>query len=212
MVEELNQRGRLVIIRDEVHGPQGFDSYSLLSLQYEWIDSRRDNLSTDLVVELARDPFLVRTAGPETMHRLPFLSNLDEWLHGLDIRLVDLDYVDLGRIDGLPAEGLYANAHNGDEDHSAFIDLRDTLTRLYTNLSSQQRSVATYLTNISNFFLYSLRWAAGGCTPAEFGAAFAASRSTVSTAAGRVAKAETAQAETYATRALRYVELASVDS
>ena len=63
----------------------------------------------------------------------------------------------------------------GDEDQDAFVALTTALKSLYSSFSDEQKSVATYLTNISNhFMIYSLRLAAGKCSPEEYGMAFAA--------------------------------------
>ena len=172
---ELTSRGKLSIVDGEVVGPQGFDSYSLYSLQKDWVESARDNLTTDFLLEMIHEPLLESSANPETWRVLPFKESVSAWLSGLGVRLVDLDYVDHTKIEGVPDNHFRLNGNMGDEDQDAFVALSDALRRLYSSFSAEQKSVATFLTNISgHFMIYSLRLAAGECSSEEYGMAFAA--------------------------------------
>jgi hypothetical protein len=208
MVSELHERGRLIIANGQVEGPVGFDSYSLYSLQRDYVEPGRDNLSTDFLLEMIHEPLLERSASPDTWHVLPFLESISVWVSELGARLVDLDFVDHSRLDGVPDEHFRLNPNMGDDDHDAFLTLMDALARVYTGFSNEQKSVATYLTNISDHFLiYSLRLAAGHCSPDEYGRAFAAvqQRRSDELVSDDVAH----MASKYAGRAIRFLELAT---
>jgi hypothetical protein len=96
----------------------------------------------------------------------------------------------------------------GDDDNEDFLILMDALVRLYGGFSDEQKSVATYLTNIlDHFLIYSLRLAAGQCSTEEFGMASAAVRpfdpdeADMETEARRVTE--------LASRAVRFLELST---
>lgn len=177
MATELQERGKLRFANSELVEPQGFDSYSLFSLQKDWVEPGRDNLTTDFILEMIHEPILERSASPETWHVLPIRASADAWVSGLGARLVDLDFVDHSILEGVPDDHFRINGNMGDDDNEAFATLMDALVELYAGFTDEQKSVATYLTNISGHFLiYSLRLAAGQCSPEEYGMAFAAVR------------------------------------
>jgi hypothetical protein len=211
LVDELASRGKLTIVNGEVVGPQGFDSYSLYSLQKDWVEPAQDNLTTDFILEMIHEPLLESSANPETWHVFPFKESVNAWLSGLGVRLVDLDFVDHERIEGVPDDHFRLNGNMGDDDQDAFVALTDALRRLYSSFSAEQKSVATYLTNISgHFMIYSLRLAAGECSSEEYGMAFAAA-----TSFGLEDDEVDVQAEhvgVLAERALRFLELSTATS
>ncbi len=175
LVKELSARGTLTFSDGEVTGPQGFDSYSLFSLQKDWVEPGRDNLTTDFIIEMIHEPLLETSASPETWQIVPFKDSVNSWLSEMGVRLVDLDYVNHDLIEGVPDDHFRMSGNMGDEDQDAFVALTTALKSLYSSFSDEQKSVATYLTNISNhFMIYSLRLAAGKCSPEEYGMAFAA--------------------------------------
>ena len=94
----------------------------------------------------------------------------------------------------------------GEDDNEAFLTLMAALLRLYAEFTNEQKSVATYLTNISGHFLiYSLRLAAGQCSPEEFGMALAAVRQFDPDE--NQMKAEARHFSRLAKRAVRFLEL-----
>jgi hypothetical protein len=208
MVAELHERGKLTIANGQVEGPQGFDSYSLYSLQKDWVEPGRDNLSTNFLLEMIHEPLLEFCASPSTWHILPFRESASVWVHELGARLVDLDLVDHSNLEGIPDEHFRLNDNLGNDDHEAFLTLTAALARLYTSMSSEQKSVATYLTNISNgFLIYSLRLAAGQCSPDDYGRAFAAVQHRHRDET--MSEATAYKASNFANRAIRFLELAT---
>jgi hypothetical protein len=208
MVTELQDRGELRFANGELIGPKGFDSYNLFSLQKDWVEPGRDNLTTDFILEMIHEPLFEQSANPETWHVLPFRESANAWLSGLGARLVDLDFVDHSLLDGVPDGHFRVNSNMGDDDNEDFLILMDALVRLYGGFSNEQKSVATYLTNIfDHFLIYSLRLAAGQCSTEEFGMASAAVRpfdpdeADMETEARRVTE--------LASRAVRFLELST---
>ena len=216
MAHELNARGRLSIVDGVLESPKGFDSYSLFSLQRNWIEPRTDNFSESLLRELIHDPLLNRSATnpyaafDANTGRVDHSGPIDVWLATLGVRLVDLAYVDLERVDGVPPEHVQVNGPVGDDEHDAFLGLLGALERVFEEMTLQQRAASVYLSNChqTNAIL-SMCLAMGGCTPEEFGEIFA-SGIEPSTGISRTSlAAEAREATTWATRAVRYIELAS---
>lgn len=208
MVTELLSRGELRFTNGELIEPKGFDSYNLFSLQKDWVEPGRDNLTTDFILEMIHEPLFEQSANPENWHVLPFRRSADAWLSGLGAQLVDLDFVDHSILDGVPDEHLRVNHNMGDDDNESFRILMDVLVRLYGGFSNEQRSVATYLTNIfDHFLIYSLRLAAGECSPEEFGMAFAAVRQFDSDEEDT--ETEARRVTELASRAVRFLELSA---
>lgn len=177
MAAELEDRGELKFVDGELVEPQGFGSYNLFSLQKDWVEPGRDNLTTDFILEMIHEPILEYSANPGTWHVLQFRESANAWVSGLGARIVDLDYVDHSLLDGIPDTHFRTNGNMGNDDHEAFLTLMNALVRVYSGFTNEQKSVATYLTNISEgFLIYSLRLAAGQCSPEEYGMAFAAVR------------------------------------
>lgn len=208
LVEELSLRGTLTFADGEVIGPQGFDSYSLFSLQKDWVEPGRDNLTTDFIVEMIHEPLLETSASPETWQILPYKDSVNAWLSEMGVRLVDLDYVNHDLIEGVPDDHFRMNGNMGDEDQDAFVALATALKNLYSSFSVEQKSVATYLTNISDhFMIYSLRLSAGKCSPEEYGMAFAAA--TLFDPSEDEFEAQARHVATLAGRATKFLELSS---
>lgn len=177
MAAELEDRGELKFVDGELVEPQGFDSYNLFSLQKDWVEPGRDNLTTDFILEMIHEPILEYSANPGTWHVSQFRDSANAWLSELGARIVDLDYVDHSLLDGIPDSHFRTTANMGNDDHEAFLTLMDALVGVYSGFTNEQKSVATYLTNISEgFLIYSLRLAAGQCSPEEYAMAFAAVR------------------------------------
>lgn len=208
MAGELHERGELKFVDGELVEPRDFDSYSLFSLQKDWVELGRDNLTTDFILEMIHEPILEQSASPETWHVLPFRESTNAWLADLGARLVDLDFVDHSILDGVPEDHFRINGNMGDDDQEAFLTLKNVLERLYAGFTNEQKSVATFLTNISGHFLiYSLRLAAGQCSAEEYGMALAAVRQFDPDV--EELEAEARHVSALANRALRFLQLSS---
>lgn len=124
-------------------------------------------------------------------------------------RLIDVDFVDHSILDGVPEDHSRMNGNMGEDDNEAFLTLMAALVRLYTKFTNEQKSVATYLTNISGHFLtYSLRIATGQCNPEEFGMVLAAVRQFDPDE--NQMKAEAQHFSRLANRAVRFLDLSTL--
>ena len=216
MAHELNDRGRLSIVDGVIESPKGFDSYSLFSLQRNWIEPRTDNFSESLLRELIHDPLLNRSAtNPYAAFdvntgRIDHSGPIDVWLSTLGVRLVDLAYVDLERVDGVPPEHFQINGPVGDDDHDAFLALLDALMKVFEEMTLQQRTASVYLSNChqTNVVL-SMCLAMGGCTPDDFGEIVVSGTDSSAEVSPTSLAAEAREAAAWATRAVRFIELAS---
>ena len=199
MAEQLNERGTLIFDHGHVAGPQGFDFYSLFSLQKDWVEPQKDNFSVkdDFVGSLICDQILagsllkpIRTAG----------GAVDEWLRKLGARIVDLDYVDLSNVPGVP-DGWIVERYYGDDDGKDFQVLVEALRSVFEGLTVEQKSAAVYLSNIAdNSVVFSLCLASDNCTPSDFAKWFMSRYGTVDPASRRF-KAELKRVEKAASRA-----------
>ena len=208
LVHELCERGKLVVKDGEIESPKGFDSYSLLGLQREWIASETDNFSQGLVGELICDRTLERPSLPIYLQQYDAYAVVEHWLSVLGARLVDLDLVDLNKVDGVPDSYFRLSNNMGSEDTEDFLELVRVLTAVFKQMSPQQKAAAVYLNNITHSSpIFSMCVIAGGCTTADFGLGIAVrSAGEISTRAlAKYAK----QFEDFATKAVRFVELAS---
>jgi len=208
LVHELCERGKLVVKDGEIESPKGFDSYSLLGLQREWIASETDNFSKGFVGELICDTTLERPSLPIYLQQYGAYTAAEHWLSTLGARLVDLDLVDLNKVDGVPDSYLRVSNNMGSEDTQDFLELVRVLTDVFKQMNPQQKAAAVYLNNITHSSpIFSLCVIVGGCTTADYGLGIAVrSAGEISTRAlTKYAK----QMEEIAAKAVRFVELAS---
>ena len=208
LVHELCERGKLVVKDGEIESPKGFDSYSLLGLQREWIASETDNFSQGLVGELICDRTLERPSLPIYLQQYDAYAVVEHWLSVLGARLVDLDLVDLNKVDGVPDSYFRLSNNMGSEDTEDFLELVRVLTAVFKQMSPQQKAAAVYLNNITHSSpIFSMCVIVGGCTTADFGLGIAVrSAGEIST---RALTEYAKQFEDIATTAVRFVELAS---
>lgn len=208
LVTELCERGELVVNDEVIASPQGFDSYALLGLQREWIESETDNFSTGLVGELICDRTLERPPIDVYAHQVGYYLPVKDWLAAFGARLVDLDFVEFDKVDGVPDGYRRMNVGMGNEDTADFLKLLHVLAHVFKQLGPQQRAAAVFLNNITGSSpVFSLCLAAGGCSAEEYGAGVAARD--VGGASERAFKKAAKQGEAAAAKALRFVELAS---
>lgn len=206
---ELLERGALKIVDQKVTEPKAFDSYALFSLQKDWVETGRDNLTTDLLQALIHDPLLERSANPATWELQSCASAVESWLAELGVRLVDLDYVNHDKISDIPEAHWRVNANMGEDDQQAFLDLWRTLQVTYNGFSAEQKSVATYLTNIwNNFVTFAMCLASGSCTPNQFATAIAVYAETTLNGDNDAIEEIYLHANADANRAVRFLELA----
>ncbi len=208
LVRELCERGNLVAKDGEIESPKAFDSYSLLGLQREWIASETDNFSQGLVGELVCDRTLERPSLPIYLQQYGAYTVAEHWLSVLGARLVDLDLVDLNKVEGVPDSYFRLSSNMGSEDTEDFLRLVLVLTDVFKQMSPQQKAAAVYLNNITHSSpIFSMCVIAGGCTTADFGFGIAVrSAGEIST---RALTKHAKQLEDIAAKAVRFVELAS---
>ena len=208
LINELCERGELVIDDGLVLSPQGFDSYALLGLQREWIASETDTFSLGLVGELVCDGTLEQPPIDIYANQVGYYSPLKDWLAAYGVRLVDLDFVDFDKVDGVPDGYWRLNGGMGDDDTADFLELIRVLTNIFEQLTPQQRAAAVYLNNITgSSTLFSLCLVAGGCSAEEYGSGVAARHS--GGVSERALKKAAKEREIAAAKAMRFVELAS---
>jgi hypothetical protein len=208
LVHELCERGKLVVKDGEIESPKGFDSYSLLGLQREWIASETDNFSQGFVGELICDRTLERPSLPIYLQQYGAYTAAEHWLSTLGARLVDLDLVDLNKVEGVPDSYTRLSNNMGNEDTQDFLELVRVLTDVFKQMSPQQKAATVYLSNITHSSpIFSMCVIVGGCTTADYGLGIAVrSAGEIST---RALTKHTKQMEEIAAKAVRFVELAS---
>ncbi len=126
----------------------------------------------------------------------------------LGARLVDLDLVDLNKVEGFPDSYFRLSSNMGSEDTEDFLRLVLILTNVFKQMSTQQKAAAVYLNNITHSSpIFSMCVIAGGCTTADFGFGIAVrSAGEIST---RALTKHAKQMEYIVAKAVRFVEPAS---
>lgn len=208
LVHEVCERGKLVVKDGEIESPKGFDSYSLLGLQREWIASETDNFSQGFVGELICDRTLERPSLPIYLQQYGAYSAAEHWLSTLGARLVDLDLVDLNKVDGVPDSYIRVSNNMGTEDTEEFLELVRVLTDVFKQMSPQQKAAAVYLSNITHSSpIFSMCVIVGGCTTADYGLGIAVRYA--GEISSRALSKQAKKIEEIAKKAVRFVELAS---
>ena len=65
---------------EKIVGPKFFGSFALFSIQKQWIEDRKDDLSEQFEGLLLSDPVLHRVAGPEQVDQLARYAPIETWL------------------------------------------------------------------------------------------------------------------------------------
>ncbi len=208
LVHELCERGKLVVKDGEIESPKAFDSYSLLGLQREWIASETDNFSQGFVGDLVCDRTLERPSLPIYLQQHGAYTVAEHWLSVLGARLVDLDLVDLNKVEGVPDSYFRLSSNMGSEDTEDFLRLVLVLTDVFKQMSPQQKAAAVFLSNITHSSpIFSMCVILGGCTTADYGLGIAVR--SVGEISTRALTKHAKQMEDIAAKAVRFVELAS---
>lgn len=198
MRDEFLARGDLVIEATRIEEPKFLGAYSLFSVQKEWIEPGKDNLTEDFSSELASDPILHRPPGPEFAEQLAYYGPVSQWLKGMGLRLVDIDLVSLPdspseyEYDG-EVVAFFGDTLGSGEDTADFTKLSQELQQVFSELAPEERSAAVFLHNIHRSIVHGLALVTGHCTADEYAYGVAAAHAIIPAYAD-VSKRDHAQA------------------
>jgi hypothetical protein len=83
MASEFGGHGQMLVQGRTIVAPKFFGSYALFSIQKDWIEPHKDDLSVRFEERLLHDPVLLPVAGPEHVDQYARWVPLDRWLGGL---------------------------------------------------------------------------------------------------------------------------------
>lgn len=170
MIDEYLKYPVLTISNGRIEEPRFLGAYALLGLQREFIDARIDNLSENFPLELASDPVLNRLAGPEQRDIRARHGHLEEWLRSEELRLVDLDLVDMSTVAGSDPL-IRTTSQQGSDDTRDFHRLSDRLHQLFDALAPEERAAVVFLHNAhQGSLVHAIALMLGRCTPKAYAA------------------------------------------
>ena len=175
LVHELDGQGSFKVSDGQIISPKFFGALSLLCIQIDWIDARKDCLSVDFSQLLLDDRCLHPVAGPEQVEQYARWGPIQTWLGG--------------QIDVLRNHA-FQQAHGETEDTDAIAAATKQLSlleKMYHAFKPEQRVVAMNLHAIhENAVLFPLALAAGKCDATEYALGMMASLGVLSGVFGDV--------------------------
>jgi hypothetical protein len=202
MIAEFDMEGSIRIIDRVIASPRFFGAYALFSIQKEFIEQRKEELSVSLEPHLLRDPILRRCAGPEVSDQMARWSPVLEFLREHGQKLPSLPQ-GMSREDIKEEVGLKLNDFGFTESFVSFI--RDQ----YQSLSGEWRTVVMYLSAVHHGpVLLPIVLAKALCTPDEYASGVMAADCTLAGVFGVKAnqhRKEFISLRDYARTAIEYV-------
>jgi hypothetical protein len=171
MISEFDGTGESVRIKsNKIESPKFLGTYSLFSIQKDWVEKEKDDLTISFEDRLLNDPVLHPSAGPERIDQEERWGVLHQWIGS--------------KIDGLRSHALdfvyYAN--NTDEEDE--VDVRDRekflkkitkdidiaeIKSCYQSLSPEERTVVMMLHAIHQGpVLFPLALVLGKCSVSDY--------------------------------------------
>ena len=80
IISEFDGYGHITISNEIITKPKFFGSYSLFSIQKEWVESNKDDVTLYFELVLLNDPILHPLAGPEQIEQRARWAPVDKWL------------------------------------------------------------------------------------------------------------------------------------
>jgi hypothetical protein len=202
MIAEFDIEGSLCIIDEAIDSPRFFGAYALFSIQKEFIEQGKEELSVSLEPYLRCDPILRRCAGPEVADQMARWSPVLQLLRNHGQKLPSLPQT--MRSEDIKEElGLELSDCGFTESFVSFV--RDQ----YQSLSAEWRTVVMYLCSVHNGqILFPIVLAKGCCTPDEYASGVMAADCTLAGVFGVKAnqhRKEFISLRDYARTAIEYV-------
>lgn len=166
MIAELNHCGTITIENRVVIEPRTVSSYAFYSMQKDWVESGKDDLTLDFANSIVRDGCLFRCAGPEGGAQLGKWAPILEYLAALKLTLPDL----IGPFFDDPS--VYDSVADYEEAKAASHPTSDFTNRLklaYQRLTNSQKAVVMTLhSHHEGVVLFPMVLVLGKCTPDEY--------------------------------------------
>lgn len=188
MVSEFDGQGRIKIKDRMIVEPKFFGAYALFSIQKEWIESGKDDLTREFGEHLVNDTVLNPVAGPEQVDQYARWKPIEDWLGESLTYLRQLVWsIQYGSPDLEPEHDGQEPVRERIRNHEEVVRLRD----LFLTLQPEQRAVVMYLHAIHRGpVLFPMTLVLGRCTPAEYAQGVMASQFVLAGVFGDVDEAE----------------------
>ena len=171
MINEFLKYPELSVVKDRIEEPTFFGAYNLFGLQKEFIEPRLDNLTENFKFELILDPVLTRLAGPEHLDQAARYGAVRRWLESENQELVDLDFVDLDSVEGVPDTYLRLSGTVGDSDTASFHRLAGFLHSVFATMEPEEKSAVVFLHNAhEGSLIHALALMSRACSVQEYAA------------------------------------------
>lgn len=183
MISEFDGHSKLRIEDGKIVEPKFLGAYSLFSIQKDWIELRKDELSLDFAGHLAGDPTLHRVAGPEAIEQIARWQPVTRWLGELGLDLPSLpDFWDDPSMYGSDEE--YQQARAECMPPPEFVD---PIKAIHDEMRPEQRAVVMMLMAIHHrVVLFPMALVLGKCTAAEYALGVMAAHAMIADAFGDV--------------------------
>jgi len=156
MVSEFDGQGTISVVKGKIVAPKFFGAFALYSIQKQFIELGKDELTQDFEARLLHDPVLHPVAGPEQIDQRIRWESLDRWL-GPDLE--GLRGYTEDRLRDLPDEIATATP----------TKIIAQLKSCYLALSPEQRTVVMFLYALhQGSVLFPLVLVLGKCTEPEY--------------------------------------------
>jgi hypothetical protein len=170
MIGEFMRFPEIKLEDDQIVEPQFLGSYRLFGLQKEFVETGTDNLTENFALALLTDPLLHGVAGPESRDLAARFVPIERWLARQDLRLVDIDSVNLDTIDG-GDQIILSRPTRGIRDTQDFHRLAGFLLDRFNDMTPEERAAVVYLHNgLDGAVIHAIGLVLGEITPNEFAA------------------------------------------
>lgn len=179
MITELDECGELTIEDRVIVEPQSLSSYALYSIQKDWVERGKDDLTLDFAGRITCDGTLFRCAGPdEAMEQFARWGPVISYLNDLETQLPNLagPFIDDPEFYG--SAEVYDEAKELATPDSEFVA---KVRADFEELAPAQKAAVMMLHAIhQGVVLFPLILVLGRCTPGEYASGVIASHASIS--------------------------------
>jgi hypothetical protein len=174
MVSELDHYGQITLCRLEIVEPKIMGSYLFYSIQQDWVEQGRDDLTLDFGGCIVQDGTLFRCAGPECIEQFARWSPVLDYLEDLQLALPDLSGPFSDNPEHYASQSDYEEAKAAATPNPEFVE---GIYKEYERLSSAQKAVVMMLfANHDGVVLFPMILVLGRCSANDYASGVVASQ------------------------------------
>ena len=172
MVGEFDGYGSLELDGQTITGPEFLGAYALYSIQKDWVEPAKDDLTIEFEHHVLNDPMLHTVAGPEQAGQIERYTPVYSWLSEYSESLRAYS----SRIPFWLGEENYRGEPTKAIEEAKSDKVIKKLKGVYSNLPYERKTVAMMLFAHTKSPLISMTFAMDKCSPSEFATAVMASQ------------------------------------